>query len=91
MAKVEISREFIEEAMRHETVTKQLRAVADRVQRRADLLAGAEGVEMHTWVEESVRPGGRPQAQVYGDNEEQEYGTDRTERRRILGRAGEGG
>lgn len=91
MARVEISREFIEAAMRDESVARQLRVVADRVKRRADLLAASEGVEMELWVEESVRPKGRPQAVVYGDNAEQEYGSAREERRRILGRAAEGG
>src|SRR5690606_20807010 len=60
-----------------------------RIARRAELLAASEGGEMETWVEEGTRPGWRPQAVVYGDNAEQEFGSARAERRRILGRAAE--
>ena len=38
-----------------------------------------------------TRPGGRQYVNVIGDNVEQEWGSSRTERRRILGRAAEGG
>lgn len=89
-ARVEITREYIGEAMRHPGVVAQLRVLADRVAKNAESLAGSEGVEMNTWVEESVRPKGRPQAVVYGDNQEQEWGSSRVDRRRIMGRAGEG-
>lgn len=89
MAKVEVSRELIQKAMQNETVVKHLRVIAERVKARADSLARSEGVEMNTWVKDSVRPGGRPQSQVYGDNTAQEYGDARTQRRRILGRAAE--
>jgi len=88
--KVEISREFIRAAANTPDVRAQLGVVARRVKARADSLAGAEGVEMDTWVEEGTRPGWRPQAVVYGDNAEQEWGSSREDRRRIMGRAAEG-
>lgn len=86
---IEITPGFIESAMRQEAVIKQLGVIAQSVKRRADALAGAEDVSMETWIEESVRPKGRPQAVVYGDNAEQEYGSSRSDRFRIMGRAAE--
>ena len=83
--KIEISRDFIREAAGQPAVREALRKTADRVRRRADSLAAAEGVQMNTWVEEGTRPGWRPQAVVYGDNAEQEFGSSRQDRRRIMG------
>lgn len=91
MARLEISREYVREAANQPGVRAQLGVVARRIKARADALAGAEGVEMNTWVEEGTRPGWRPQAVVYGDNVEQEFGSSREDRRRIMGRAAEGG
>lgn len=87
MAKVEITPEFIRSAMQHPGVVKQLRVIADRVKTKADALAASEDVEFDSWVVEKVRPGGRPVAQVYVDNVEQEFGTKNVNRYRILGRA----
>lgn len=89
--KIEISRDFVRAAARHEAVTSQLRVIGDRVKNRAQNIAASEGVEMNVWVEEGERPGWRPQVVVYGDNPEQEFGSARADRRRILGRAGEEG
>lgn len=89
MAKVSISREFILEAMQHEGVKQQLKVVADRVERRAQALAAADDVELETEVREFTRPGGRPVAQVVADNAAQEFGTEKVNRYRILGRAAE--
>jgi len=89
--KIEISRDFVRAAARHEAVTRQLRVIGDRVKNRAQSIAASEGVEMDFWIEEGERPGWRPQVVVYGDNPEQEFGSSRAERRRILGRAGEEG
>lgn len=88
--KIEISRDYVRAAANNEAVRRQLGVAARRVKARADSLAGAEGVEMNTWVEEGTRPGWRPQAVVYGDNAEQEWGSSRSDRRRIMGRAAEG-
>lgn len=91
MAEVEISYEFIQQAAQHPGVVQQLQVVADRIKARADALADQEGVEMTTTTRAGVRPGGRPFVNVEGDNPDQEFGSARSNRYRILGRAGEGG
>lgn len=91
MAEVEISYEFIQKAAQHPDVVKHLAVVAKRIQARAEGLAASEGVDMNVTTVAGVRPGGRPFVNVVGDNAEQEFGSSRTERRRILGRAGAGG
>lgn len=91
MSEVEITFEYIQQAANHPGVVKQLQVVADRVKARAESLAAAEGVEMEVTTRAGVRPGGRPFVNVEGDNEDQEFGSSRSGRFRILGRAGEGG
>lgn len=91
MTEIEVSREYVQKAAQHGVVVKQLGMIARRVKSRADSLAAAEDVEMNTWIEEGQRPGWRPQAVVYGDNPEQEFGSSRADRRRIMGRAAEEG
>jgi len=90
-AHVEVSREFIREAAGQPVVRQALRRTAERIARRAEAMAASEDVELETWIEEGTRPEWRPQAVVYGDNFEQEWGSSRHERRRILGRAAERG
>lgn len=93
----EVSKELINEAMRHPDVVSHLEVVARRVVSRAQGIASAENVKMRFWIESSVRPGAkskisgteRPQSMVYGDNEGQEWGSKDMSRLRILGRAGE--
>ena len=89
MVETEISSELIQKAMKHPDLLKHLQVVADRVKSTATSLAAAEGVEMEVSTISGVRPGGRPYVNVLADNEEQEFGSSRTGRRRILGRAGE--
>lgn len=91
MAEVEISYEFIQKAAQHPDVAKQLQVVANRVKARAEQLAEKDGVDMKVTTEAGTRPGGRPFVNVVGDNPDQEYGSSRSGRFRILGRAGEGG
>lgn len=91
MGEVELSYEYIQKAANHPDVVKHLQVVANRVKARAEGLAAAEGVEMTLTTRAGVRPGGRPFVNVEGDNPDQEFGTSRTKRFRILGRAGEGG
>lgn len=91
MAEVEISYEYIQQAARNPGVLAQLQVVADRVKARADGLAQNEGVEMTVTTRAGTRPGGRPFVNVEGDNADQEHGSARSKRFRILGRAGEGG
>lgn len=87
--KIEITRELIEKAMHHPDVVAHLEVVANRVARHAESLAAKDGVDMDVWVQSGVRPKGRPQSVVYASNVDQEFGTAKTPRRRILGRAGE--
>lgn len=91
MAEVEISYDFVQKAAQQPGVAKQLQAVANRVKARAEALADQEGVEMTVTTTAGTRPGGRPYVNVVGDNPDQEYGTSRSGRFRILGRAGESG
>lgn len=91
MAEMEISAAYIKEAMQHPGVAEQLQVVADRVRSRGAALANSEGVEMNITTTAGIRPGGRPFVNVVADNAAQEFGTSKTERRRILGRAGEQG
>lgn len=90
MTRVELTHEFIQQAAQQPEVRQELRRVAGSVKTRADMLASAEGVNMRTWVEDFIRPKGRPVANVYADDVEQEWGSVNSERHRILGRAGEG-
>lgn len=91
MAEVEISYEYIQEAARHPGVFAQLAVVAGRIKARADGIAADEGISMQVTTEAGVRPKGRPFVNVVADNAEQEFGSSRIARLRILGRAGEGG
>lgn len=91
MAEVEITPELIQKAMASPGLLKQLQVVGDRVKERAKALAAAEGVEMEVTTVAGVRPLGRPFVNVLADNADQEFGTGKSARYRILGRAGEGG
>lgn len=90
MAEIEISREYILAAMQHQVVTGQMRAVAERVAARARTLAAADEMDLEIDIGQFIRPGGRPVANVIAeDAADQEWGTAKTPRRRILGRAAE--
>ncbi|AXH44393.1 head closure Hc1 [Arthrobacter phage MargaretKali] len=91
MAEVEISYEFIQKAAQQPGVAAALQAVANRVHARAQQMADKDGVDMRVTTQAGVRPGGRPFVNVVGDNADQEFGTSRMGRFRILGRAGAGG
>lgn len=91
MAEVEISYEFIQQAAQQPDVQKRLQQTANRIRARAESIAANEGSDMNVTTVSGVRPGGRPFVNVIGDNADQEFGTSRTQRRRILGRAGEKG
>lgn len=91
MSEVTISSEFILSAMHHPDVAAHLQVVADRVKGRAASIAAAEEIDMEVTTVAGVRPKGRPYVNVITNNAEQEFGSSRTERRRILGRAAEQG
>lgn len=80
---------LIGEAMRSAQVRAGLRARAEQVQNTADNLASSDDVELESRVTEGTRPQGRPYARVSSPNVEQEYGSSKTARRRILGQAAE--
>ena len=85
----EVSRALIEQAMQAKGVREACEKVAGRVAQRARGIAASEGVKMDVKVVSGVRPGGRPYANVVGDNVAQEWGGSKTVKRRILGRAAE--
>lgn len=90
MAGVEISYEFVREAMQSKPVRAGLAAKAKQVHGRAEQLAQSEGENMGLDVEHGTRPKGRPYSRVVSpDGAAQEWGTSVKERRRILGRAAE--
>lgn len=89
--KLEVSYEFVTRAMNQPGVLQGLRGTAERIRKRAQGMADAEGVDMKVTIEEGKRPGGRPYVDVVGDNAEQEYGSSKVQKLRILGRAGEQG
>lgn len=91
MGEVEITPAFVLSAMHQPGVAAHLQVVADRVKVRAAGIASAEGVEMNLSTKAGVRPKGRPFVNVLADNAEQEFGSSRVGRRRILGRAAEQG
>lgn len=86
----EISYEFIQKAAQQPGVRKAVHKKAEQIGRRAQGLADSEKVPMRVSVESGTRPGGRPYSNVVGDNAEQEWGSSKTAKRRILGRAAEG-
>lgn len=89
MAELEISQEKILAAIQSPAVRAALAQKATGVRGAAEALANSEDVEADFWVEEGTRPKGRPYARVLCDNADQELGTSKTARRRLLGRAAE--
>lgn len=90
-SEIEITPEFIQSAMHEPGVAAHLKVVAERAAARARQLAASEGVEMNVSTVSGVRPKGRPFVNVVADNAEQEFGSSRMGRFRILGRAAESG
>lgn len=90
-SEVEITSEFIQSAMHQHGVAAHLQVVANRVAARARQLAAADDVDMDVSTVAGVRPKGRPYVNVVADNAEQEFGSSRMGRFRILGRAAESG
>ena len=87
---IRISRDFLVQAMRSAPVRAGLEAKAEEVKARAEQLAAADGVAMTVTLDSKTRPRGRPAVNVVSDNVDQEFGTAKVARRRILGRAAEG-
>lgn len=86
MAEREIGPELMAAAWNHPDIPKMLKAEADKRAARVRQLAAAEGVEMEVKVVSGVRPKGRAYANVVSDNPDQEFGSSKSKRYRILGR-----
>lgn len=91
MGEMEITPAFILSAMHQPGVAAHLQVVANRVAARAKGIAASEGVDMEVTTVAGVRPKGRPYVNVVTNNAEQEFGSARTKRRRVLGRAADAG
>lgn len=85
-----ISREFITEAMQSEGVRGELAKKATELAARVNGLGDQEGVDMDAKVVNGTRPKGRPFSRVESEQVGQEWGNRTSERRRIMGRVGEG-
>lgn len=89
-ARVEFSYKWVGDVMRSKGVRDALDKKADKVRDRADQLAQAEGVDLELEQSSGTRPKGRPYSRVEApDGAKQEWGTSRTDRKRIMGRAAE--
>lgn len=87
MARVEITSEWVKDAMQSRTVRAALADRARKAQARVEGIAAGEDVTLDSTVVEGTRPRGRPYARVSSPNTSQEWGSSNTQRRRILGRA----
>lgn len=85
--KFELSQDKLEKAMYADSTRAGLRSIADRIERRANTLSQSESVMMDIHVEESIRPQGRPQAVVYGNNSPDHRPRDRGVRYGLMTRA----
>lgn len=81
--------EGVGNAMRLPGVHQALRREAEALAQRARSINAAEDVPATVRVEQGTRPTGRPYARVLSDAADAEFGTSRTARRRVLGRAAE--
>lgn len=79
------------QVMRSPEVRAALRAEAERVGAAAERIAQETDYEFDHQIVEDTRPRGRPYARVLSADADQEFGTWGRKRRRILGRAAEGG
>lgn len=77
----------IGEVMRLPKVRAALRSQAGGIAAKARSLDAAEGGDATISVEEGTRPRGRPYARAVSDDADGEFGTSKTARRRVLGRA----
>lgn len=86
---VRVSRETIVQAMQSSAVREALKAKADSILVAAQAIASEtpEVSDAKIWVAEGTRPKGRPFAQVVCDDVEQEHGSMRKPKIRLLGKA----
>lgn len=86
-----VSFEGIGRAMQLPGVRSEVRDAAQNLANRARALNSAEGIAATVAVESGTRGTGRPYARVTSTAADAEFGTTRTARRRVLGRAAEQG
>jgi hypothetical protein len=91
--RVQLDYRAIGEIMRSQPVRRALRERAEPIAERARALARSDGLDELAEairIEDGTRPRGRPYSQVvidHPDGEIYEFGTTKTEARRLLGRA----
>lgn len=78
---------LIEKAKAHPKVKQSLAAKRDQIKTRAEQIAATDKVPGEFTTEDGTRPKGRPYARLYFSNVDQEFGTSKTKRWRVLGRA----
>jgi hypothetical protein len=83
----QVNPDGVRAAMQSPTVRAGLRKRGEPIAGRARQLTAAEKVEGEVTTSEGIRPKGRPFFRVTHTNGAQEWGTSKTDRRRILGRA----
>lgn len=87
---IRVSRDLLVRAMQSQPVRDALLEKAEKGKTKVEQLASSENVEMNVTIVSGTRPRGRPYSNIVSDNADQEFGTSKVERRRILGRAAEG-
>lgn len=87
----QLSQEQFDAVMRNKDVQAQLQAVGHEVAVRADQITQAEGGTAKHTLRSGIRPGGRAFTYVESSSPSEEFGDDKTKRRRALGRAIRGG
>jgi hypothetical protein len=81
----------IGDAMRQQGVRNALRDQAERIARAARAINSNEGVNADVTTSSGTRPTGRPYSRIESTAVDAEFGTSKTARRRVLGRAAEQG
>lgn len=81
----------IGDAMRSQGVRNALRDQAERIARNARSINSSENVKATVSVSSGTNARGRPYSRVESDAADAEFGTSKTARRRVLGRAAEQG
>ena len=89
VVKLTISDKTIRPAMQAASVRDRLDQVADAGKAAVEQLAAAEGVDGQVWTESGTRPQGRPYARFASDMADQEFGTETTDKKRLMAQAAE--
>lgn len=89
MTKVRITRDTVFRAMQSQPVRDALKVRAEQIKNRAEMLKGDSVHTENTNLEVSsgTRPKGRPYSRVTSDNPDAEYGTMKSPKIRLLGKA----